>query len=373
MPLTCQKIIDAMEELAPANLALEWDNTGLLIGSPSQIIHRVIVALDVTLETVRKACMTEKTMIISHHPLIFKPITSIRTDLPQGNLLSEIIKNHLAVYSSHTNMDIATGGINDILAEKLGLLHTQPLEKSFSEKLYKIIVFVPESHLEEVRSAMSGAGAGHIGNYSGCTFSTTGTGTFFPLEGSKPYIGQTGQLEYVKEHRLETVVHESLRKKVVTAMLKSHPYEEVAYDMILLQNEGKSYGLGRVGDLAQPLSANDFISMIKSVLRVNHLNAAGAVSDKMIKRVAVCGGSGATLSSRAVALGADVFITGDVKYHEAQAAVDNGLIIIDAGHFPTENIFVPHVVGYLQKQASENNWDIVVEGMDKVRNILSIY
>jgi dinuclear metal center YbgI/SA1388 family protein len=372
MPVTSQMIIDKMEEAAPAKLALEWDNIGLLTGDPSEIIHKIIVTLDVTKETVEKACKTEKTMIISHHPLILKAINSIRRDMPQGKLIASIIKNDVAVYSSHTNMDIAKDGINDILAGKLGLLNTVPLEKTFREKLYKIIVFVPENHLETVRQAMTSEGAGHIGNYSGCTFDTAGTGAFLPLAGANPYIGTTGQIEYVNERRLETVVSESLKKKVIAAMLKAHPYEEVAYDEILLENPGKSYGLGRVGDLAKPVSVDEFINLVKSVLKISHVNIAGK-KDKNIARAAVCGGSGAGLAHCAAVLGADIFVTGDVKYHEAQAALDAGLIIVDAGHFPTENIFVPHVVNYLKKCASENNWDIKIEGMIETQNIFSVY
>jgi dinuclear metal center YbgI/SA1388 family protein len=360
-----------MERLAPPDLALDWDNAGLLLGSPAQDIQKIIVTLDTELDLVPQ--VDEKTLIISHHPLIFTPLKTIRTDLPQGELLAALIKKDAALYASHTSFDIAPGGINDILAAKLGLKNSMPLQHTSSEKLFKLVVFVPADHLAKVRSAMTDAGAGHLGNYSSCTFATAGTGTFLPLAGADPYIGEEGKLEYAAEERLETVVPEKLKRQVIAAMLEAHPYEEVAYDEILLENKGKSYGLGRIGDLKEPLSFDAFLDLVKSVLSVPHVKAACAAPNKQIKRVAVCGGSGASLSSYAAAQDADVFLTGDVKYHDAQSAAASGLAIIDAGHFATENIFVPHVKAYLQEQAAANNWDIVIEDRFGAKNIFTVY
>ena len=225
MSIKCQVVIEAMEQLAPRRLAESWDNVGLLIGSPTQNINKIIVTLDVTPAVVDFAIQNSVDMIIAHHPLIFKGITNIRLDLPQGLLLSRLLKADIAVFASHTNLDITQGGVNDVLADKFKLVNTKPLTLTYTEKLFKLAVFIPRTHVEEVRSAIMNAGAGHIGNYSHCAFQTEGIGMFMPLSGTKPFLGKPGKLEYVPEYCLETIVPEGISKKVISAMLKAHPYE----------------------------------------------------------------------------------------------------------------------------------------------------
>ena len=377
MSIICKTIISHLEELAPKHLAANWDNVGLLIGSETQKIDKVIVTLDVDLETIERIIDEENSkniLIVSHHPVIFPSISSIRTDETYGKMISKIFKHDISVYSMHTNLDIASGGINDILAEKLNLKNTKPLEIISSEQLYKIVCFLPKSHLNKVRDALAEAGAGHIGNYSNCTFATLGTGTFLPLENTKPYIGTQGNLESVAEYRLETIVPESFKDNAINAMLKEHPYEEVAYDVIPLKNDGKPLGLGRFGYLENPVKMVDFISQLKELLNISHVNTAGIKDlNQTIQKVAVCGGSGSNLIKKAALSGADIYVTGDLKYHDAQEAVNLGLMVIDAGHFSTENIFVPKIVDYLQKYTIDHNIELEIIENASSKNIFKFY
>ncbi|MGI6092459.1 MAG: Nif3-like dinuclear metal center hexameric protein [Veillonellaceae bacterium] len=359
MPIKCQSIINELEKLAPRDLAEDWDNVGLLVGSPDQDISKILIALDVTDNVVDQAITNNSDMIVTHHPLIFKGIKNIRTDLPHGKLLAKLIKNDIAVYTAHTNLDIAAGGINDILASKLNLTNVQSLSPGHSEKLLKLAVFVPDTHAEAVRAAICDAGAGHVGNYSHCTFQTDGTGTFMPLEGTNPFLGSQGELEQVREVRLETVMSEKICNKVIKAMLKAHPYEEVAYDLYQLANTRPQLGLGRIGSLSAPKSLAEFVDEVKQALGINLVNVAGP-ENKSIWKVAVCGGSGASLIHSAAFAGADVLVTGDVKYHEAQEAVAAGIVIVDAGHFATEVVIVDYLSNYLGAQARNEKWGIEI-------------
>ncbi|PKM80028.1 MAG: Nif3-like dinuclear metal center hexameric protein [Firmicutes bacterium HGW-Firmicutes-14] len=335
MPVKCQTIINIIEQMAPKGLAEDWDNVGLHIGDPSSDVNSILVTLDVTMETVREAAGLGVSMIVSHHPLIFKPMKNIRADLPHGGLITEIIKNGTAVYCAHTNMDSAREGVSRVLAEKLKLKDIQVLNPDKVEKLYKITVFIPEDHADAVREAMARAGAGWIGNYSDCTFSVRGTGTFKAAEGCNPFIGQVGELEHADEVRLETIVREKHVERVVRAMVNAHPYEEVAYDIYPLVNQGEKLGLGRAGRLEMPVKLRDFMDRVKEALNITTLRYGGN-PEAVVKKVAVCGGSGAQLIHRAAFLGADVFVTGDLKYHEAQEVLTMGMNFIDAGHYATE-------------------------------------
>ncbi|WP_425061267.1 GTP cyclohydrolase 1 type 2 [Sporomusa carbonis] len=372
MSVKCRMIMDTLEQLAPKHLAENWDNIGLLIGYPEQNIHKIIVTLDVNAEVVAKAIETNADMIVAHHPLIFKGITNIRTDLPQGNILSSLIKAGIAVYAAHTNLDSTNGGVNDVLSQKLSLQDVKPLTTVYQERLHKLVVFVPGTHVEQVRAAMTEAGAGHIGNYSHCTFQIQGTGTFLPLAGTNPFIGEQGKLEYVDECRLETIVPATLSHRVINAMLAAHPYEEVAYDEYLLLTGGAGFGLGRIGRLPNPMRLEDFIRQVKTALKVNYVKVAGSTNNE-ITRVAVCGGSGASLIKHAIAAKADVLVTGDVKYHEAQQAVAEGLAIIDAGHFATEQPVVECVANYLAEAAVKNSWKLDIIANNTNQDVFSIF
>ena len=372
MSVKCQVIIEAMERFAPKCLAENWDNVGLLLGSPSQVIRKILVTLDVTQAVAEKAIQDGVDMIVVHHPIIFKAVNRIRTDLPQGKLLASLLKADIAVYAAHTNLDSATGGVNDVLAAKLELVDSQPLTVSYTETLYKLVVFVPTTHVEVVRTAITEAGAGHIGNYSRCTFGANGIGSFLPLENAKPVIGRPGVVEYVEEVRLETIVPEKISRRVVKAMCKAHPYEEVAYDMVQLVAPNHSLGLGRIGKLRQPTVLTDFITHVKKSLDIPFVSVAGPL-DKVIKKVAVCGGSGASLLQKAAFAGADVLVTGDVKYHEAQDALAAGIAVIDAGHFATEQPILSYVATYLTTCASKDKWAVDISVDTVNRDALGVY
>lgn len=360
MSVKCQTIIEALERLAPRHLAEEWDNVGLQLGSPSQEINGVLVALDLNENVVAAAERSGADLIVCHHPLFFKPLKKIRTDLPEGRLLARLIKADIAVYAAHTNLDIAQGGVNDILAAKLGLGKTEGLAVTGEEEMCKLTVFVPESHWQKTADAMSKAGAGQVGNYSNCTFRTSGYGRFLPLEGANPFIGNQGQIAEVEEIRLETILPERISRRVVKAMLAAHPYEEAAYDLQALKNKGSVQALGRIGCLPEMLAADEFIALVKKSLGVEKIRVAG-VRKKELRKVAVCGGSGASLLAKAAFAGADAYVTGDVKYHEAQSAAEAGLLLLDAGHFATEWPIVEVLKNYLTEEAKKLKWQIAIE------------
>lgn len=359
MSLTCQTVMNALEELAPARLAESWDNVGLLVGYPEQPVRAIVIALDVDADVVEFALAHGANLIVAHHPVIFKAISTLRQDTPQGDLLFRLIQNQIAVIAAHTNLDAAQGGVNDALAAALGLKQTTPLLRTHDERLYKLAVFVPEQQLEAVRTAMGNAGAGHIGVYSHCSFSVKGEGAFLPLSGATPFIGQQGRLERVAEYKLETCVTKNIHQKVLAAMLSAHPYEEVAYDLYALENTGPAFGVGRIGVLDQAMSLRQFTAMTKDRLAVSSIKAAGS-PDTLIRSVAVCGGSGAGFAAQARQAGADVLVTGDVKYHEAQQAIGLGLALVDAGHFATEYPVVAYLAKYLATCSERQKWDISI-------------
>lgn len=344
MSIRCSQVIQILKKLAPEDLAQDWDNVGLLVGSFSKDIDKVLVTLDVTPQVVDEAVKKNVDLILSHHPVIFKPLKNLRLDNPQNRMLATLLKHDIAVYCAHTNLDVAINGVSDVLAAKIGLSQVEVLQKTAEEKLYKLVVFVPEDHTQKVRDALGDAGAGFIGNYSHCTFRTPGIGTFKPGEGTNPYIGEQAKLSEVKEDRLETIVPENILSRVLHAMVEAHPYEEVAYDLYPVVQNGVSQGLGRIGWLEQETVLAEFVQLLKQQLEISFLKIVGNLEDK-VKRIAVCGGSGGSLISTAHKKGAQVFITGEISYHEAQLAKDIGLALIDAGHWATE---VP-VLSYLQK------------------------
>ena len=357
MSATCQTVISALEKLAPVHLAESWDNIGLLIGHPSLDLSGIVIALDVDMDVLEFAVEHKANLIIAHHPVIFKGITSLRADTFQGELLCRLVQQKIAVIAAHTNLDAAWGGVNDALSAVMGLKQVAPLLRTHSEKLYKLAVFVPENHLEAVRAAMGAAGAGHIGVYSHCSFCAKGEGAFLPLAGAKPFIGSQGRLELVNEYKLETIVTEYTSRQVIEAMLSAHPYEEVAYDLYLLANETAGVGIGRIGQLEKAMTLRQFVTKVSDSLGANSVKAVGN-PEMTIQTVALCGGSGAGLLCQAKKAGADVYLTGDVKYHEAQQAAALKLALVDAGHFATEFPLVDCLKSYLSSCSQAQKWDI---------------
>ncbi|WP_027088313.1 Nif3-like dinuclear metal center hexameric protein [Cohnella panacarvi] len=349
-----ETIIQFIERLAPKHYAVEGDKIGLQVGSAAREVRRVLVALDVNSAVVEEAAKLGAELIIAHHAVIYRPLAHLRTDTPAGALAARLLRNDIAVYISHTNLDTAEGGMNDWMAEALGLTGRDVLEEVHTDKLFKLVVFVPETHQDKVRAALFGAGAGWIGNYSHCSFNSEGTGTFLPREGTQPFIGQQGRLESAAEIRIETVVPQSVRKAVVSAMLKAHPYEEVAYDLYPMDLKGRSFGLGRVGVLPQPETLDQFAERVKQALDVPFVRIVGDGS-RPIRKVAVLGGSGAKYIRHATFAGADVLVTGDIDYHSAQDAEAAGLAIVDPGH-NAEKIMKPKLAEWLQEQLKSKGY-----------------
>ena len=298
-------------------------------------------------------------MIITHHPFIFKPLKHIRIDLPTGEIISKIIKNNLHIYVAHTNLDKAQNGLNDMLAERLSLRNLKILAPTDQEHLYKIVVFVPKGYEDKIKTIIGNIGAGCIGNYSHCTFQMAGIGTFKPLKNTNPFIGSVGKVAQVEEQRIETIVTKKDLSKTLKAIIKAHPYEEVAYDIYPLENIGTSYGLGRIGELDESLSYNDFLDKIKKTLSLQYLKIAG-IKKESIKKVALCTGSGSEFMHKASIQGADAYITGDLKYHEAQQAKNLGILVVDASHFATEIIVMDGLKKYLDEEFSKDKREMQV-------------
>ncbi|EEG78741.1 Nif3-like dinuclear metal center hexameric protein [Dethiobacter alkaliphilus] len=359
MQLNAQTLISYLEELAPKRLAFDWDNVGLQLGSPQGTVNKILLTLDVNSAVLQEAKDEGVDFIVTHHPFIFRPVSALRTDLPLGSMIKTALNDNIRIYAAHTNLDVAAGGVNDALAARLGLTDTKVLRISGRQQYEKIVVFVPQGYQDNVRDALSAAGAGWIGNYSHCTFQSQGTGTFMPREGTNPFSGQQGKLEYADELRLETIVPSSMRNRVVRAMKKAHPYEEVAYDVYPLLNEGEPYGLGRVGKLQEACTLQEFASYTKKQLQADTLRITGDYT-KTINKVAVCGGAGGDMIHAASFAGADVLVTGDLKYHEAQEAETVGLAIIDAGHDATERVVVPALRTYLEEKLRANGYSTTI-------------
>jgi dinuclear metal center YbgI/SA1388 family protein len=351
--MTIVKVIDEILKRAPYELQLDYDNSGLQVGDVNQKLRNIVVTLDIDESTIKKAVKNKANLIISHHPLIFSAIKRID---PKDSICKKIItaiKNDICIYSCHTNFDSAYGGLNDILAELLEIDKLIPLSNHEDSSLCKLVVLVPIGYEERVKDSLFSVGAGVIGDYSHCAFSQKGEGTFVAHDSSTPFIGKKSSENLVDETRIEMVIPRQLISKAVNELIKSHPYEEPAFDIYPLINKKAKSGIGRIGDLEYEVSLSELNKRVKDKLKIKHLRYIGKEKAR-INKVALCCGSGGSLIDTALNKGADVYITGDVKYHEARQAVQAGLNIIDAGHFSTEIIFVDYIKKYLTSFLKNN-------------------
>ena len=354
-----QDLVGLIHKLYAPELAEDWDNVGLQVGDPGRPLDRVMVALDPGLAAVEAARDAGAQALVTHHPLLFKPVKRLTPDDAVGKVLWTAVRDDVAIVSAHTNLDCAVDGLNSWLAEKMGVEQAVPLQTVAGDYL-KLVVFVPVGHEEAVADALFSAGGGQIGAYDQCSFRSSGEGTFRPGPGTQPYIGAVGQREKTEEVRLETIIPKRKLLRVLEKMQKAHPYEEVAYDLLPLQNQVPGAGLGRIGKLAQQTTLGEFAARVKESLGCDHLRLIGA--DQMpVRKVALCGGSGAFLLQTAHRQGADVLVTGDVKYHEARQAEELGIALIDAGHFATEQLMIEQVTQSLQAAARQLNWGVAFE------------
>lgn len=341
------EIIDQLEGVAHPSLQESYDNTGLLTGMPGWECSGVLCTLDVTEEVVNEAAVNNCNLIVAHHPVIFGALKKINGKNYVERTVITAIKNDIAIYAIHTNLDNVAHGVNKIIAEKLGLINTTVLQPK-ENLLKKLFVFVPVTHTEEVRRAVFTAGAGNIGNYSECSFSVEGAGTFKANEGANPFVGEVGSRHQEKEIKLEVIFPAWLENRIISAMIQAHPYEEVAYDLVSLDNRFQQVGSGMIGTLPQKMDEIAFLQKLKtdfklSVIRHTRLRAMP------VQQVAVCGGAGSFLISRALNAGADFYITSDVKYHEF-FETDGRMVIADIGHFESEQFTIDFLVEFLEKK-----------------------
>jgi dinuclear metal center YbgI/SA1388 family protein len=336
-------LVRAMEALAPPQFAAAWDNVGLLVGDAGASLSGVLLTIDCTRQVIEEAVREKKDAIVSYHPPIFDP----QKRFVAPSAAYEAARTGISVYSPHTALDVAEGGTNDVLADALGMTGRAPLRAQPGDPGLKLVTFVPEAHVDAVSRAVFDAGAGTIGKYSSCSFRTAGVGTFFGEEGANPVVGQAGRLENAAEVRLETVVPVARVDAVVRALRAAHPYEEPAFDLLRLAAPPSAFGLGRVGDVS-PAKGRSLVDQVKTVLGATHVLAVGSL-ERQVSRVAVCAGSGGDLLEDAIDAGAELFLTGELRHHDALRAAAAGLVAVCVLHSTSERV----ALGALEKRLVE--------------------
>jgi dinuclear metal center YbgI/SA1388 family protein len=332
-----------------------WDAVGLVCGDPDEPVERMLLAVDAVPATVAEAVSTRSQLLLTHHPLLLAAVHGVPADDPKGALVHRMIRNGVAHFVAHTNADAADPGVSDALAAALGLAAARPLEAQVDDALDKLVVFVPTTDAPALVDALAAAGAGALGDYDRCAWTVEGTGTFRPLPGATPSIGRVGEIEQVRETRVEMVVPRQRRAAVVAALRAAHPYEEPAFDLLLQAPQPTGRGAGRVGELAAPVSLREFVAAAARALppTVWGVRAAGD-PDRTVRTVAVCGGSGGSLAEQARGAGADVFLTADLKHHPAVETVTErggtGMALVDAAHWATEAPWLDAVAGRLRER-----------------------
>jgi dinuclear metal center YbgI/SA1388 family protein len=350
-----KEIIRIIDHKIPERLQESWDNCGLQLGDVNQEVKRIMVVLEVTEAVVAEAIANECQMIVTHHPFFFTPIKTLDFTSFRGRLAKRLIDHGILVYSAHTNYDQMPFGVSDALGEWLGLENRRILQRTKGLSGYKLATFVPETHAKEVLFAMLEAGAGTLGHYSHCSFSTEGIGTFRAHQGAKPFLGQVNHLAEFKEIKVEAMVTEGNKNQVIEAMLKAHPYEVAAYDLVVMENDLSQAGYGMVGQLAEPVEigqwAEDLAKRWSCPIMVHGDRQA------QVQTVSCCGGEGADLIPYA-ARQSQVYVTGDVRASRAQMAIEAGLAVLVVPHYKTEKPGAVRLAGLL------SDW---LEGVDIVQ------
>jgi dinuclear metal center YbgI/SA1388 family protein len=352
-----KEIIHFLENIAPGPLQEDYDNAGLLTGNQQTELQNILISLDVTEAVIEEAINKNCNLIISHHPIIFKGIKKLTGSNYVERTVLKAIKNDLALYAIHTNLDNVNTGVNKKIGEKLGIKNRKTLVPK-KDNLAKLITFVPAENTENVLNALAEAGAGNIGNYKKCSFKLQGKGTFQPTDDANPYIGSSNRVEEVDEDRIEVLFPVYLQNQVLAALRRAHPYEEVAYYLHRLENENQDTGSGMIGELEESMPADAFISNLKTVFNLPMVKHTALVKQK-IKKVAWCGGAGSFLLKPAIKQEADVFISSDFKYHEYFDA-DNDIIIADVGHYESEQ----YTQELLKELLKDNFTDINIQNTE---------
>ncbi len=359
MSVTVNNILDIMETIAPFRLAEDWDNVGLQVGDGCWNVERIRIALDPFFDVVKEACQDNIDLLITHHPLLFRPLKNLNLSTPVGKIIQMALESKMAVFSAHTNLDSASGGINDILSEKLGLKNIKVLQSSKAEDKLKLVTFLPEKYKREVLTALFASGAGQIGTYDCCSFGCTGIGTFLPRKGSTPFLGKIEELNEVDEIRIETIVMQKDLPKIIESLKRSHPYETPAYDVYPLATP-ESTGPGRVGELESPMILKEFARHVKKTFNLSYLKVAGS-SQLRVEKVAVCSGSGSGLMKAFFASNAQCYVSGDLHYHNALDSLSDNRGLLDIGHFASEHVMVKMLAQRLKMVLEEKNLQVLVD------------
>lgn len=341
------EVIAHLEKLAPTAYQESYDNAGLIVGNPTDEVKGVLVTLDSTEDVIEEAIQRGCNLVVAHHPIVFKGLKKITGKNYVERTIIKAIKNDIAIYAIHTNLDNVVGGVNFKIAERLGLQNVNILSPK-EGILMKLVIFVPTERTGQLLDELYKAGAGQIGNYSNCSFRVEGTGTFKPNNQANPFIGQSGVQEEVEENRIEVIFPSYLQHSILAAMRKGHPYEEIAYYLSSLDNQNQEVGSGAFGMLPQPLSETEFLQFLKEKMNVSVIRHTRLLG-KAIQKIAVCGGAGGFLLGDAISQKADVFITADYKYHEFFDA-DNRIIIADIGHYESEQFTKDLLKDYISKK-----------------------
>ncbi|MBI3511503.1 MAG: Nif3-like dinuclear metal center hexameric protein [Bacteroidetes bacterium] len=340
-------IIAALEELAPPSFQENYDNSGLITGDPSLEIRAAVVSLDCTEAVVDEAIAHGADLIVAHHPIIFSGLKKITGKNYVERVIIKAIRNNIAIYAIHTNLDNVANGVNKKICEKLRLENLKILSPK-KDLLKKLTTFCPSAVAEKVRIALWSAGGGVIGNYDSTSFSVEGVGTFRGNEESNPVIGEKGKLEREPEERIEMIFPSHLEKKILAALRLSHPYEEIAFDLVPLANRWNLVGSGMIGELKNEIALEKFLSEMKIKLKADVIRYT-KIENKKVKKIAVCGGSGSFLIASAIAAGADVFVTADLKYHQFFDG-EGKIVLADPGHFETEQYTIDHLTDFLKQK-----------------------
>jgi dinuclear metal center YbgI/SA1388 family protein len=368
MQATVADIIHAMEGIAPSRLAEKWDNSGLQVGQKDRPVKKILIALDPLLEVVHYACTNDFDLLITHHPLIFTPLTSINLSDPVGSIINKAILHKLSIFAAHTNLDSVKGGLNDVLANKIGLYNLKVLGNIIDQERCKLVIYVPVEYEDIVLGSLFEHAvenkAGKIGEYACCSFRGFGKGTFKPGSAAKPFIGKRDEINHIPEVRIETVVMKNHLNTVIEHVKKKHPYETMAYDVYPLSLHDidgvNSQGIGRIGDLKENTTLADLAKEIKKKLALKTVKIAGR-PDLSITKAALCTGSGSGLMDSFFSSQAQVYISGDFRYHDARSAEDNDRGLIDIGHFASEYPVVELLAKRLYKALSKAGIDVTIE------------
>lgn len=345
-----KEIINFIENFAPIFLQEEYDNCGLTIGDSNIKVKKTLICLDVTLEVIEEAKQNNCNLIISHHPVIFKEIQKINNNNLTDKIITSAIKHNICLYALHTNLDNIIKGVNSMICRKLKINDKKILLHK-KNTLKKIITFCPSKYTNKIQKALSLVGAGMIGDYDSCSFTSSGTGSFRPLRNSTPFAGEKGEIHNEKEDRLEMMFTKNKEKEIIKILNKTHPYEEVAYYIQECENINKDFGSGMIGELDQEINTKDFMEFVKKIMKSKCLRHTEIINKK-IKKIAVCGGSGGFLIEEAIKQKADMFITGEIKYHDYFKA-NNKIILVDIGHFESERYTTNLIYQVIKKNFSK--------------------